>query len=210
MLNIVKDYWADILSLFCSDKGLTLKRMLNNSSWCLTYPHQLSVNTIHCFTYSLHQCRSTLVLKGTSIPLIILYFCYLLVHMHIHFNVTMWNIAVIVPEHIDILHQRSWSVPLCLVCPKVAGTAESGRLTSKTITIIMASQLAIFVNYPSNRWLAFDCVAWCKFNVLIYIYISECIYVINYGFGYGGVGIIVVIICLFVCCCCLFVCLFVY
>ena len=117
--------------------------------------------------------------------------------------------AVIVPEHIDILHQRSWSVPLCLVCPKVAGTAESGRLTSKTITIIMASQLALFVNYPSNRWLAFDCVAWCKFNVLIYIYISECIYVINYGFGYGGVGIIVVIVCLFVVVV-VAVCLFVY
>ena len=122
--------------------------------------------------YLLHQCRSTLVLKGTSIPLIII-IILLLTSTHVctfQCNYVKQK-AVIVPEHVYILHWRSWSVPLCLVCPKVAGTAESGRLTSKTITIIMASQLAIFVNYPSNRRLAFDCVPWCKFNVLVYLYI---------------------------------------
>ena len=42
----------DFLSYsFCSDGGLTrLKRQLNKSSRCLTHPHQLSVDTIHCFT----------------------------------------------------------------------------------------------------------------------------------------------------------------
>ena len=72
----------------------------------------------------------------------------------------------------------------------------------------MASQLAIFVNYPSNRRLAFD--LFLDVNLMSwYIYISECICVLNYRFGYGGVGIIVVIICLFVVVVCLFVCLFI-
>ena len=36
----------------------------NSSSLCLTYPHQLSVDTIHCFT-RLRRRGSTLVLTGT-------------------------------------------------------------------------------------------------------------------------------------------------
>ena len=50
MLNTVKNYRADVSSVSpsseknCSDEGLT------NSSRCLTYPHQLSVDTIHGFT----------------------------------------------------------------------------------------------------------------------------------------------------------------
>ena len=37
--------------LFCSDEELTLETSAQlKSSRCLTYPHQLSVHTIHCFT----------------------------------------------------------------------------------------------------------------------------------------------------------------
>ena len=47
-------YFRDIpyLTLFCSYEGLlnARKRQLNNSSRCLTYPQQLSINTIHYFT----------------------------------------------------------------------------------------------------------------------------------------------------------------
>ena len=69
MLNTVKIYWADLSSVspLCSDEGLNSKRQLNKSSRCLTYPHQLSVDTIHCFTRYADTDQHS-VLRGTSIP----------------------------------------------------------------------------------------------------------------------------------------------
>ena len=69
MLSIVKIYWADVSSVlsikpcegevqqssFALTKGLRLKCHLDNSSRCLTYPHQLSVDTVHCCSLTKSQ-----------------------------------------------------------------------------------------------------------------------------------------------------------